>query len=339
MNSVERILTTLQYKQPDQIPVLPVLLLQGAKLLKLALPTYLQNEQFLIHGQQALIDKYGHDGVFGLPHFIGDIEAFGGSVVYSECGSPCAGRMVWRQWSDIEKLRAPIPQNCPSLQRVLKATEGLAAKFKGKKLIIGAALAPFTLPSLLIGTEKWMELLWEDELLRGPIISQCLEICKEFCVSWANAQLQAGADIVVLADGMASATCITREQFEQFALPILHQTIAEIKGPVGYEPVGRIDPFIDLVATMKLHLVLLGCEDDLMHCKKIVHGKMAVMGNLNNIEMVHWDRQQTLKKAQELLKEAAIGGGYILGTQGPEIPWETKDEVIAALIEAAHLYH
>lgn len=337
MNSVERIITALQYKQPDQVPTLPVLLLQGAKLLKLPLPTYLQSEQFLIQGQTALIEKYGHDGVFGVPHFISDIEAFGGTVFYSDVGSPCASYMSWKHWSDIEKLRPPIPQQFPSLQRVLKTIEGLAGKFKGKKLIVASALAPFTLPSLLIGTEKWMELLWEDELLRTPIMNQCLEICKDFCIAWSNAQLQAGADIIVLADGMASATCITRSQFEQFALPILQKTIAEIRGPVGYEPVGRIEPFIDLIPNLTIKLILLGCEDNIVLCKKVLQGKIAIMGNLNNIEMLHWTREQTLQKAKELLQAVAPGGGYIFGPQGPEIPWDTPDEVIYALMEAVRI--
>ncbi len=335
MNSFEQIIETLAYRQPEKIPVLPVLLLHGAKMLNMPLPAYLQDSNAIIRGQSALLERYGHDGIFGVPCFIADIEAFGGKLAYSECGSPSVGKMAWRTWADMEAARPVLPKQHPVLSRILQTTENIASIYKGKKLIIGGCIGPFSLPSILIGTEKWMELLWEDELLRGPIMRQCLEICKDFCITWANAQLQAGADIVVIADGMASATCIMREQFEQFALPYIKKTISAIQGPVGYEPLGRIEPFIDLLPDIGAKLLLLECEDNLANCKKALNGKMAIMGNINNIQMTHWTKQEAIQASQQALQQGAPGGGFILSNQGPEVPWDTPEEVIEAIVQSA----
>lgn len=337
MNSLERILTALKYKEPDRIPVLPVLLLQGAKLLNMKLSDYLQRPEHMIDGQSALVAKYGHDGVFGIPHVVEDIEPFGGRLTYFEYGPPTIGKMAWRQWADIESAPVPDPKNHPAMVRTLKVIEGLAQKFKGQKLIVGGAIAPFSLPSMLIGTEKWLELLWEDELIRTPIFNQVMRICQNFCVAWCNAQLQAGADIVVLADGMASATCIMRDQFEKLALPVIKQTINAIQGTVAYEPVGRIEPFIDLLPDIGAGLMLMECEDDIKKCKQVLHGKIAVMGNLNNIEMIQWNRGKTLQECLKVIDSAGTGGGFILSPQGPDIPWDTPEEVIHAIVESVDL--
>lgn len=339
MNSLERILTTLGFQEPDRVPVLPVLLLQGAKALNLKLADYFQNAGHMAKGQEALMDRYGHDGVYGIPHVVEDIEPFGGQIVYCETGSPTVGKMAWRTWNDTNLSRVPDPTRHPALVRTLNTIEMLAKKFKGQKLIIGGAIAPLSLPSMLIGTEKLFELMfWEDELIRTPILTNVLNIAKDFCVAWCNAQLQAGADVVVLADGIASASCIMREHFQKYALPVLRETISAIQGTVVYEPVGRIEPFVDLLPGIGSGLVILECTDDIKKCKTVLNGKMAVMGNLNNIEMITWDRATTLNACFDLMDRVAPGGGFILGAQGPEIPWDVPDEVIQAIVEAPRMW-
>lgn len=338
MDSVDRILKTLCYKEPEMVPVLPVLLLQGAKELNLSIKEYFSKHENIIEGQTLLLEKYGHDGVYGIPHVVEDIEGFGGELMYFESGPPSVGKMAWRNWSDIDKIKTPSFESSPTLLRTLKTIEGLAQRFKGKKLIVGAAIAPFSLPSMLIGTEPWFELLWEDELIREPIMNKVLNITKNFCISWCNAQLRAGADVVVLADGIASATCIMRNQFERYALPLIKETIHSIQGTVVYEPVGHIEPFVDLLPQIGASLTILEYKDNIKKCKEILHGKMAVMGNLNNIEILHWNKETTSQKCLDLLDQVAPGGGFILSAQGPEIPWGTSDENIHAIVDSVKIW-
>ncbi|NUM37303.1 MAG: uroporphyrinogen decarboxylase family protein [Candidatus Brocadiae bacterium] len=338
MDSLDRILKTLCFKEPEMVPVLPVLLLQGAKELKLSIREYFSKHENIIEGQTLLVQKYGHDGVYGFPHVVEDVEAFGGELMYFESGPPSVGKMAWRSWSDLDKIKMPSFSSSPTMMRTLKTIEGLASRFKGQKLIVGAAIAPFSLPSMLIGTEPWFELLWEDELIREPILNKVLNITKNLCVSWCNAQIQAGADVVVLADGIASATCIMRNQFEKYALPVIKDTIHAIEGTVVYEPVGHIEPFVDLLPQIGSGLVILEHKDNIKKCKEALYGKMSVMGNLNNIEILRWDKEIALQKCLALLNQVAPGGGFILSTQGPEIPWGTSDEVIHAIVESVKIW-
>jgi uroporphyrinogen-III decarboxylase len=60
---------------------------------------------------------------------------------------------------------------------------------------------------MLMGTELWMELLFfAPDDVRERVMEQFLSVTTEFAVSWANAQLEAGADAIVLADGMSSGS-------------------------------------------------------------------------------------------------------------------------------------
>ena len=334
MNSLERIMRVLNNQKPDRIPVTPILLLQGAKMLGLGLEEYFSKSEYMVQGQQKLVEKYDHDAVYGIPHIVEDIEAFGGKLLYFESGPPSVGKLAWNSWDDVPS-KSPDPLQHPAMQRTLSTIKSLAKVYKGEKLILGAVIAPFSLPSMLIGTERWMELLWEDELIRGPIMKQTMNVCMDFCIRWANAQLQAGADTVVVVDGMASATCIMREQFETLALPILKETIHSISGTVAFEPLGSIEPFIDLVGDIGASLILLEHRDNLKRCKQVLDGKMAIMGNLNNIEMIRWEKDTTRRKALEVLKQIGDESGFILSNQGPEIPWDVSEEVIQTIVDTA----
>lgn len=335
--SLERVAAVLNHQEPDCVPVCPVMLMQGAVELGLDLETYFSRGDYLVEGQLRLITKFGHDFVFGFPHVVEDITAFGASLMYFRNGPPSIGSMAIDDYRNVEGLTVPDPAASPILNETLRAIDLLRREVKGQVPILGACIAPFSLPSMLMGTEKWMELLFiEETSVRSRVLDCLMPVMVEFCVRWANAQLSAGADAIVLADGMASAAVINRQQFIDLALPILKKTVSQIKGTVIHEGVGDIYPMLDLLSDTGVAGVILTYHDDLAKAKKVVGDHLTLIGNLNNIEMRRWSVAQMTEQAQVALAAGAPGGGYILSAQGPEIPLGVSDEVIHAMIQAAH---
>lgn len=337
MSPYDRVMAVLQHQTPDCVPAFPILLMHGAAELGLDLETYFSKGEHYAEGQLRLLEKYGHDCVFGFPHIVEDINAFGAGLVYFKNGPPSAAEMVIQSYDDIDRLTAPDPGSAPILGETLKAIGLLAQEVKGQVPILGACIAPFSLPSMLMGTEAWMDLmLFEEEEVRQPVMKKFLDVTTDFCVNWANMQLAAGADAVVLGDGMASASVINRQQFIDMALPVIKETIARINGPVIHEGVGSVHLMIDLLPETGAIGIMLTCDDDLAEYKQLVGESLALIGNLNNIEMRRWSAEDMTQKAQAALAEGAPGGGYILSAQGPEIPLRVDDVVIHAMVQAAH---
>jgi uroporphyrinogen decarboxylase len=334
---LERVGAVLQHKLPDCVPVFPVLLMQGAEEMGLDLQTYFSRGDYLAEGQLRLLDKFGHDCVFGFPHVVEDITAFGAEIVYYRNGPPSPGSMRIESYSDLDTLIVPDPYETPMLVETLKAIELLAREVGGTVPVIGACIAPFSLPSMLMGTEAWMELLFfEEESLRQDVMAYFLDITTKFCARWANAQLKAGANVVVLADGMASASVLNRQQFIDLALPVVKTIVPKINGTVIHEGVGNLNPMLDLLPDTGVVGVMLTCDDDLAQAKTMVGDQVTLIGNLNNIELLRWTPEQMAAYAGAALKAAAPGGGFILGAQGPEIPLGVSDEVIHAMVQAGH---
>jgi uroporphyrinogen decarboxylase len=334
---LERVVAVLQHRLPDCVPVFPVMLMQGAGEMGMDLKTYFSRGEYLAEGQLRLLEKFGHDCVLGIPHVVEDISAFGAEIMYYHNGPPSPGTIRIQDYSDLETMTVPDPYDAPMLVETLNAIETLAGEVGGGIPILGACIAPFSLPSMLMGTERWMELLFfEEEPLRSDVLSYILDLTSKFCARWANAQLKAGATAIVLADGMASASVLNRQQFIDLALPVVKSIVPQINGTVIHEGVGDLNPMLDLLPATGVAGVMLTCDDDLTKAKAMVGKQLALIGNLNNIEIRRWTPEQAAAYAGTALKAAAPGGGYILGVQGPEIPLGVSDEVIHALVQAAH---
>lgn len=338
MNSKERVVRAVTFQPVDRVPIIPVALMQGSIVLKRRLPEYQQDGHLLAEGQLRLLEMWQHDAVVGIPHVVEDLVPWGSPLTYYENGSPTLSKIVVTRFDQIPDLKVPDPTGSKETKETLKAISGLARQVGSHTPVIGAVIAPFSLPSMLMGTGKWMSLLLDDPGVRTRYLDLLLQKCKQYVVNWAKQQVNAGADIIVLADGMASQTVITRELFERFALPIVRETIKEIPVPVVYEAVGSAQGILDLIATSGALVAILDYKDDLKECKRIAGGKIALMGNFNNIEMIYWNPLKAQLEVKKAIEKAADGYGYILSAQGPEIPYDVKFEVVEAMIKAGKTF-
>jgi uroporphyrinogen decarboxylase len=333
MTSVQRILAAAGLAPVDRTPVVPVLLQQGARLLGVPLRQYFGNPTRLAEGQTRLIDRFDHDAVFAIPHVVQDTQPWGAGLSLHDDGPPSVARMSIQRFEEILELRVPDPTAHPYLQNTLRAAEDLAARFKGDRLIVGAVIGPFSLPSLLMGTGKFLSLLLNPELrdrYLGPLMDRMLE----YTTRWARAQFAAGCDLVVLAEGIASATILREDTFLNFAFPMLERFVAQVDGLIGLEMVGDALPFMDHLRKLPVAAFLIGETDGARETRERLGQRAALLGNVNNIKLLHWSADRVEFEARRVITEA--GAGFVLANQGPEIPWGVPDANIEALVRAAH---
>ncbi len=346
MNSIQRVLAALtfgktDYGKPDRVPCLPVPLMQGALVYNTTVEQYFKMPAEKIAGAQIELNKMFNgipDAVAGIPNVIEDVTAFGIGLKYHYPNStPGIDRLLITEYDQIRQMKAPNPLESQQLAKTRDVISILAEKIGSEKVVIGAAVSPFSLPSLLMGTDAWMRLLFTPEL-RDKYMHPMLEVCKRFVIDWAKAQHKAGAHVVVLADGMASATLIPRKIFQQYALPVVTDTIKQIGGLIAYEPVGRVEPFISDMADTGAVAVLIGEEDNISVCKAALRGRCALIGNVNNMKLRRWSPARVELMTKRALVQGMPGYGFALANQGPEIPFDTSVDVIGALINAVEKY-
>ncbi len=332
MNPLERILAAVGNQPVDRTPCVPVLLQQGARLLGMPLTQYFGDPTRLAEGQAACVDRFGGDAVFAFPHIVQDTLPWGAEIDFHEDGPPSVCKMAIERYEEIAELPSPDPTAHPYLRRTLEAAAGLADRYKGERLIVGAAIGPFSLPTLLMGTGKFLALVKRHPEFRERYLAKLMDRMCEFTSRWAQAQLDAGCDLVVIAEGIASATVVTEQTFLDDALPHMTRVFESINGFSALELVGDSMPFAQHIKDLPAVAYLVGEGDHLPSMRRVLGKSKALMGNLNNLKLLHWGPERVEFEARRMVRDA--GPGFILANQGPEIPWNVSDENIDAFVRA-----
>jgi uroporphyrinogen decarboxylase len=227
----------------------------------------------------------------------------------------------------------PRVSESPRLQEVLKATRILKEKAGDDAPIIGVVMSPFSLPVMQMGFDRYIELMYEQ----AGLFEQLMHVNEEFCVAWANAQIEAGATAICYFDPVASVTISSPEMYRETGFKVAQRTLARINGPTAtHMASGRCLPIVDDLAATGTAVVGVSVLEDLAKLKAACYGKLTVLGNLNGIEMRRWTPLQAEAAVKEAIAKAGPGGGFILSDNHGEIPWQVPEEVLLAISAAVH---
>lgn len=335
MNSMERVMTAFSHKEPDRVPVFHLLSHYGAKELDIPIKEYFSKPEYVAEAQLRMRKKYSNDCMYTFFYAPIEIEAFGGEVIFTQDGPPNSAEPFIKNIEQIKNITPPKINDSKALQRVLEATDILKKTVGDEVPIIGVVMSPFSLPVMQMGFEKYLELLY----FRKNEFDLLMKINEEFCVSWANAQLEAGAAAICYFDPLASPTIIERSKYLETGHKTAQRTIGRIKGATATHLASGITlPVLDdIVATGSAAIGFSG-KDDIKAIKKLAFGKISLIGNLNGIDIVNWDKEKTRKEVKKLIREAAVGGGFILSDNHGEIPYQVPEDVLLEISETIREY-
>lgn len=335
MTPMERVLTTLSHKEPDRVPLFLLLTMHGAKELGLSIKDYFSKAENVAEGQIRMQKKYAIDCYYSLFYAPIEVEAFGAEVIYREDGPPNSGTPFIKDINDIKNLEAPNVSDAKVLHKVLKSIELLKEESKGNIPIIGVAMSPFSLPVMQLGFEKYLELMHFHE----DLFNHLMKINEAFCIEWANAQLAAGATAICYFDPVSSPTIIPKELYIRTGYQVAKRTIAKINGSTAtHFASGACLTLAELLPETGTAVVGVSTHENISELKQAFKNKLSVLGNLNGIEMRRWTKEEATNIVKELIKKAAPGGGFILGDNHGEIPFQVKDETLLTIVEAVKEY-
>lgn len=333
MTSMQRFLTTVGHQEPDRVPLFLLLTLHGARELGISIKEYFSVPENVAEGQLRLRAKFRHDCAYSFFYAAIEVEAWGGEVVYFEDGPPNSGEPIIHDWEQILDLEPPRVRESACLARVLDATGQLKSRLGDDIPIIGVAMSPFSLPVMQIGFARYINLMYE----RPDLLHHLMDVNEAFCVEWANAQVEAGATAICYFDPVSSVSMVPPELYVGVGKPVAKRTLTRIKAPtVTHFASGTCLKIVDDVAETGTAGVGVSASEDLAALKAACRGKLALLGNLNGIEMRHWTPEQAEAKVKEAVAIAGPGGGFILSDNHGEIPFQVPDDVLAAVSEAAH---
>jgi len=331
MNSMQRTLTALGQKEPDQVPLFLLTTLHGAKELNLSIEDYFSSAENVVEGQMRLLKKYRSDCLYAFFHASIETEAWGGSTIYLPDGPPLCGAPVIGKSQDIDTLQVPNIESSAPLAKVLATIRGLKQRVGDTVPIVGVAISPFSLPVMQMGFHAYLELIHEQPVR----FEKLMQANEAFTVAWANAQLEAGATAICYFDPVASTTIVPRALYQGTGMRVAQRTIAKIKGPTAMHLAsGRGLGIVNDIISTGTAVIGVSAQEDLAEWKQATTGRINLLGNLNGVEMRRWTPEEAQKQVKLAIAKAARGGGFILGDNHGEIPWQVSEEVLLAIGDA-----
>ncbi|MCR9154407.1 MAG: uroporphyrinogen decarboxylase family protein [Bacteroidetes bacterium] len=331
MNSLERVLTSLSHKEPDRVPLFLLFGMYGAKEANCAIQDYFRDPLLVADVQLEMASKYKSDCLYTFYYASAELEAFGGSTRFISNGPPNAMEPIFTRPKDILNMRVPDFNETASLRRVLKTTRVLKEKSNDEIPIIGVVMSPLSIPVMQLGFKAYLDLIHDHPL----IFEHLLEKNQEFAINWANAQIEAGATAICYFDPISSPTMLSPALYCRYGKPLAKETLAAINGPTAtHFASGRMLPVINDVLGTGTQVVSASYLEDLSELKKICSNKVALLGNLNGVEMSTWSPKQAREEVRKALKAASKGGGFILSDNHGEIPYQVQEDVLLAIANA-----
>ncbi len=227
MTSIERVLTTLSHSEPDRVPLFLLLTMHGAKEMQMSIKDYFSKGEHVAEGQLRLRAKYGHDCLYSFFYAPVEVEAFGGEVIYREDGPPNSGEPFIRNAKQVLQMHQPDIKGNLCLEKVLDGIRIMKKKSGDSVPVIGVVMSPFSLPVMQMGFDKYLDLMYFEP----DLFWHLMKVNQDFIISWANAQLEAGATALAYFDPVSSSTIIPRKKFLETGYKVAKETISKIKGP------------------------------------------------------------------------------------------------------------
>ncbi len=334
-NSMQRVLTTLGHQEPDRVPFFLLATMHGAKERGISIKEYFSKAENVAEGQLRMQARYRHDCLYGFFHAPLEIQAWGGEVIFREDGPPNSGQAPISDPESIVRLHAPTIADSTCLHPVLDSLRIMKQRVGDSIPIIGVVMSPFSLPVMQLGFDKYLDLIYD----RPDLFDVLMRINSEFCVSWANAQLEAGATAICYFDPLASPTIIPRETYLTTGFTSACETIARIKGPTAtHIASGRCLSIADLLPQTGTAAVGVSTDEDLAQLKAAYRGKLSLIGNLNGIAMRTWTEETAQQIVRDAITNGAPGGGFILSDNHGEIPFQVSDEILMTISETVHTH-
>ncbi len=338
MTGSQRFAALMQGQVPDRVPIVCNMFEQGAQELGVSIKEYYARGELVAEGQLRLQEKYGYDNLWA--YFYGALEAevLGcRQIIYVSDGPPNVGQMILSKPEDLLNFDLPADLSShPRYAELLACLSILKEKSQGRWPVFAAVTASFTLPAILMGIGPWLELMLNgDPILREHL----LELCSRFCSQQISLLREAGADLIIYNNPVASATFITPKKFRELALPWVKRDL-ELSGPDGivfFNGGGKINPILDdLFKGTGIGAYYLNPFDDVMEARNILGPKALIAGPINDIRMLDWSPQDVEQDVQRIMQSGKKAGGFIFGTM--VMPFGIPDKNIRAMMDAAERY-
>ena len=264
-------------------------------------------------------------------------DAMGLGLSFAEGEGPRFARPV-RDEAAIARLAPPRPE--AELGYVVDAVREIRRALASRVPLIGFAGSPFTLACYMIegGASADFALVKKMLYQRPELLHRVLEVNARAVADCLNAQIEAGAQAVMLFDTWGGA--LAHAAYIEFSLAYIRRVIASLARESAGERVPSIvftkggGPWLEQIATCGCDAIGVDWTVSLGEARARVGGQVALQGNLDPLVLLT-DPDTVQREAERALADFGDAPGHVFNLGHGIVP-TTPVANVEALVHAVH---
>ena len=312
MTSLERVNAAYSLREPDRIPVFPMVTYASGSPLGYSIREYCHDVEKMVKGQLHLQKWLDCDFVLSFVDVWVFAEAVGVKLDFPENNTPKPVESPVKSSEDIDKLEVPDPKRDGRLPIIVEGIDRLRKQVGGKVAIYTGGQGPFSLAAEIRGLETFLK----DLYVNRDLALKLVKFCAEYMVEMGRAEAQAGADIVHLGDSFAGPSIVSPKFFRDYAMPydkIVFDQWRREGVLTSLHICGKSTPIWDDMIETGTHNIEVDQTVDLAEAKGKVAHRACLTGNIDPSAIIHYGTTDEVeKKTKECIQAARSGGGYVL---------------------------
>jgi len=264
-------------------------------------------------------------------------DAMGLGLYFAEGEGPKFERTV-RDEAAVKALKVPEPRE--TLAYVLDAVKQIRGALDGKVPLIGFSGSPYTLACYMVegGGSDDFRTIKTMLYARPDLLHHILDINARAVIAYLNAQIEAGAQAVMVFDTWGGA--LSNAAYHDFSLEYLRRVVAGLHRSWDGQTIPSIvftkggGLWLEDIAAIGSNAVGLDWTIDIGKARQRVGDKVALQGNLDP-NVLFSPPATIVAQVERVLSQFGHGSGHVFNL-GHGISQFTPPDHVGALVEAVH---
>jgi MtaA/CmuA family methyltransferase len=331
MNSRERVLAMLDGRPVDCLPVMPITMMFAADQIGAKYFAYATDYHVLAEAQICAAEKFDFDHVSAIAE-TREAPDCGAVVEYFEDQPPSIveAQALLVDKKTLVRLRVPDPVGGGRMHDRVKGISLLKQRVGRDKMVEGWIEGPCGGAADLRGINTLMTDFYDDPAFVRDLFDYVYEVGMRF----AQAQVEAGADLIGIGDPAASL--VGPRIYQEFVWPYekkMVDTVHTVGARVRLHICGNTRRILEGMGRLGCDLLDLDSIAPVAEARKRIRPEQVVLGNLDPVRDIREGTPQSVYSAVAECHRQA-GPHFIVGA-GCELPRDTPVENVHALVRYA----
>ena len=264
-------------------------------------------------------------------------DAMGLGLYFAEGEGPKFERPLRDEWA-IRDLAVPDPG--AELRYVLDAVSEIRRALSGSVPLIGFSGSPYTLACYMVegGASDDFRTIKTMLYARPDLLHRILEINAQAVTLYLNAQIEAGAQAVMIFDTWGGN--LSHAAYREFSLAYMQRIVAGLKREHGGARIPAIvftkgcGNWLEDIAAIGCDAVGLDWGVDIAQARARIGNRVALQGNLDPA-VLFAPADVVQRETEKILAAFGHGGGHVFNL-GHGISQYTPPEAVKILVDCVH---